>query len=149
MRDELSPVSGRGRDTFGGWAASLVDTLDTLWIMVMKEDFYEAARAAITIDFSKSTDEIANIFETTIRYLGGFLAAYDLSGEINLLDKAVEVGEMLLVAFDTPNHFPITRWEWKKAAEGQRQETPENMLVSELGSLSLEFTRLSQLTRDM
>ena len=149
MRDELSPVSGRGRDTFGGWAASLVDTLDTLWIMGMKEDFYEAARAAITIDFSKSTDEIANIFETTIRYLGGFLAAYDLSSEIYLLHKAVEVGEMLLVAFDTPNHFPITRWEWKKAAEGQRQETPENMLVSELGSLSLEFTRLSQLTRDM
>jgi mannosyl-oligosaccharide alpha-1,2-mannosidase len=39
MRDELSPISGRGRDTFGGWAATLVDALDTLWIMDMKQEF--------------------------------------------------------------------------------------------------------------
>lgn len=149
MRDELSPISGGGRDSFGGWAATLVDALDTLWIMDFKDDFYEAAAAATEIDFSESTDKIVNIFETTIRYLGGFLAAYDLSGDVALLNKAVEVGEMLLVAFDTPNHLPITRWEWKKAAEGQRQETRSSMLVSELGSLSLEFTRLSQLTGDM
>ncbi|EXJ70047.1 mannosyl-oligosaccharide alpha-1,2-mannosidase [Cladophialophora psammophila CBS 110553] len=149
MRDELSPISGGGRDTFGGWAASLVDALDTLWIMELKDDFNEAAVAAVDIDFSTSTDETINIFETTIRYLGGFLAAYDLSGETQLLTKAVEVGEMLLVAFDTPNHMPITRWDWKKAAAGvEKQVPPDFMLVSELGSLSVEFTRLSQLTGD-
>lgn len=149
MRDELSPLSGGGRDTFGGWAASLVDALDTLWIMGLKDEFNDAAGAAVHIDFSTSTDGTINIFETTIRYLGGFLAAYDLSGETRLLTKALEVGEMLLVAFDTPNHMPITRWEWKKAASGiEKQIAPEFMLVSELGSLSLEFTRLSQLTGD-
>ncbi|KEF54440.1 uncharacterized protein A1O9_09607 [Exophiala aquamarina CBS 119918] len=150
MHDELSPISGRGRDTFGGWAATMVDALDTLWIMDMKYEFHEAVESARQIDFSKSTDEVVNIFETTIRYLGGFLAAYDLSGERILLDKAIEVGEMLLVAFDTPNHFPITRWQWKQATDSRlRQETPPWMLVSELGSLTLEFTRLSQLTGDM
>ena len=85
--------------------------------MGFHEEFWEAASAAISIDFSKSTDETVNIFETTIRYLGGFLAAFDLSGELTLLDKAVEVGEMLLVAFDTPNHMPITRWKWEQAAQ--------------------------------
>lgn len=150
MHDELSPISGRGRDTFGGWAASMVDALDTLWIMDMQYEFHEAVESARQIDFSRSTDDIVNIFETTIRYLGGFLAAYDLSGERILLDKAIEVGEMLLVAFDTPNHFPITRWDWEKATNFHlSQETPNWMLVSELGSLSLEFTRLSQLTGDM
>lgn len=148
MRDELSPISGHGRDSFGGWAASLVDALDTLWIMNLKDDFYEAVSATKSIDFGTSTDETINIFETTIRYLGGFLGAYDLSAEQQLLDRAMDVGEMLLVAFDTPNHFPITRWNWKKAASGQRQETPNQQLVSELGSLTLEFTRLSQLTGD-
>ena len=34
-------------------------------------------------------------------------------------------------------------------AKGNAQKAPERMLVSELGSLSLEFTRLSQLTGDM
>lgn len=149
MRDELSPLSGNGRDTFGGWAATLVDALDTLWIMELKDEFYEAAEAAVKIDFSRSTDATVNIFETTIRYLGGFLAAYDLSGERKLLEKAVDVGEMLLIAFDTPNHLPVTRWDWKQAADGKHQEAPSWMLVSEIGSLSLEFTRLSQLTGDM
>ncbi|KAJ9652943.1 hypothetical protein H2198_007852 [Neophaeococcomyces mojaviensis] len=148
MRDELSPISGHGRDSFGGWAASLVDALDTLWIMDMKTEFHEAALATTDIDFGTSTDETVNIFETTIRYLGGFLSAYDLSGERQLLDRAMDIGDMLLVAFDTPNHFPITRWDWKMAADGQRQETPSGQLVSELGSLTLEFTRLSQLTGD-
>lgn len=148
MRDELSPMSGTGRNTFGGWAATLVDALDTLWIMDMKTEFYEATTAAQKINFGVSTDKTVNVFETTIRYLGGFLGAYDLSGDKRLLDMAMEVGEMLLVPFDTPNHIPITRWDWKKAMEGEAQEAPNWMLVSELGSLSLEFTRLSQLTGD-
>ena len=148
MHDELAPISGSARDTFGGWAATLVDALDTLWIMDLQEEFREAAKAAASIKFSSSTDSTINTFETTIRYLGGFLAAYDLSGDITLLQKAVEVGEMLLVAFDTPNHMPISRWEWKKVAQGERQSAPSWMLVSELGSFSLEFTHLSQLTGD-
>lgn len=31
--DEVRPVTGGGKNTFGGWAATLVDSLDTLWIM--------------------------------------------------------------------------------------------------------------------
>lgn len=30
LRDELAPVSGSARDGFGGWAATLVDNLDTV-----------------------------------------------------------------------------------------------------------------------
>lgn len=148
LYDELAPISGTGRNTFGGWAATLVDALDTLWIMDMKEDFVRAVSATPQIDFTTSTDETINIFETTIRYLGGFLGAYDLSGNELLLQRATDVGEMLLVAFDTPNHLPITRWDWRAAADGKRQEAPDWQLVSELGSLTLEFTRLSQLTGD-
>lgn len=148
LRDEVTPVSGHGINTFGGWAASLVDALDTLWIMDMKAEFQEAAAACQNINFTSSTDEEVNMFETNIRYLGGFLGAYDLSGDATLLDRALEVGDMLMVAFDTPNHLPITRWHWRKALQGERQEAPNFMLVSELGSFTLEFTRLSQLTGD-
>ena len=149
LQDELAPISGGSKTTFGGWAATLVDALDTLWIMDLKGQFHEAVEAARGIDFSKSADKDINVFETTIRYLGGFLAAYDLSGDKTLLDKAVELGEMLLVPFDTPNHMPITRWDWKKAMNtSNTQEAPKGVLVSEIGSLSLEFTRLSQLTGD-
>ncbi len=148
MKDELSPISGGSRNAFGGWAATLVDALDTLYIMDMKDDFNVAADAVKDIDFSTSTESELNVFETTIRYLGGLLAAYDLSADTSLLDKAVEVGEMLYVALDTPNHMPVTRWDWQAAASGASQVAPSWMLVSEIGSLSLEFTRLSQLTEN-
>ncbi|KAL9107195.1 MAG: hypothetical protein Q9227_007895 [Pyrenula ochraceoflavens] len=148
MHDELSPISGGARDPFGGWAATLVDALDTLWIMDLKDEFHKAAASATNISFSSSSDVTVNMFETAIRYLGGFLSAYDLSGDVELLRKAVEVGNMLLVAFDTPNRMPISRWNWREAADGGLQVAPEKISLAELGSFSLEFTRLSQLTAD-
>ena len=148
MADELKPVKGAGASHFGGWSATLVDTLDTLWIMGFHDEFASAVAATEKIDFSRSDMEEVNVFETTIRYLGGFLAAYDLSeGKYpTLLLKAIELGDMLYLAFDTPNHVPVTRWKMAERRKGIAQIPHKTSLVSELGSLSLEFTRLSQLT---
>ncbi|KAK7433318.1 hypothetical protein QQZ08_000257 [Neonectria magnoliae] len=146
MADELTPVAGGSRNPFGGWAATLVDSLDTLWIMDLKDEFTEAVDAIGNIDFTKTEMPEINTFETTIRYLGAFLAAFDLSGDVRLLHKAAEVGELLYKAFDTPNRMPITRWDLHAAARGDKQEASSSVLVAEIGSLSLEFTRLSQLT---
>lgn len=101
--------------SFGGWAATLVDTLDTLWIMGMKDEFEEAANAAKAVGFSTTIEKFLNVFETTIRYLGGFLGAYDLSkGSYPvLLQKATEVRDLLYCAFDTLNRMPAPqarRW---------------------------------------
>jgi len=118
--------------------------------MEMFDEFDAAVEAVKAVDFSTCALEDLNVFETTIRYLGGFLAAYDLSGSKyhSLLEKAVELGDMLYMAFDTPNRMPITRWNWMKAKTGEYQQAADNVLVAELGSLSLEFTRLSQVTGD-
>ena len=124
---------------------TLVDNLDTLWIMGMKGEFEAAVAAAVEIDLGKVTTDQVNVFETTIRHLGGLLAAYDLSGDRRLLNKATEFGDMLLVAFDTPNRMPVCRWRPQNAFKGQ-QEADSTVLVAEIGSLSMEFTRLSQLT---
>ncbi|KAM0247903.1 hypothetical protein ACHAQJ_009650 [Trichoderma viride] len=146
--DELRPVSRGKKNPFGGWAATLVDALDTLWIMGMKAEFEEAVQAAAGIDFTKTDLDEINVFETNIRYLGGFIAAFDLSGDVRLLHKAVEVGEMLYKAFDTPNRMPITRWDIHDAMIGKRQTASPGLLVAEIGSLTMEFTRLSIITRD-
>jgi mannosyl-oligosaccharide alpha-1,2-mannosidase len=150
LKDEVTPISGSSKDPFGGWAATLVDSLDTLWIMDMKADFDQAAKACDKIDFTTTEASTINVFETTIRYLGGFLAAYELSEKQypNLLAKAVEVGQMLLCAFDTPNRMPVSRWDWRSYVGGMAQTAPYTTLVSEIGSLSLEFTKLTQLTGD-
>ncbi|KAG8531388.1 uncharacterized protein KY384_003017 [Bacidia gigantensis] len=150
MKDELKPKSGGSQESFGGWGATLVDTLDTLWIMGMKDEFEEAVAAAKKISFYNSTSHQLNVFETTIRYLGGFLGAYDISeGKYpELLEKATEIGELLYCAFDTPNRMPSTRWSWREALNGADQQASPHTIVAEVGSLTLEFTRLSQITGD-
>ncbi|CAK4020329.1 glycoside hydrolase family 47 [Lecanosticta acicola] len=150
LQDEVSPLTGMSRNPFAGWAATLVDSLDTLWIMGLKKDFDAAVKALKKIDFTSTRQSELNVFETTIRYMGGLLSAYDLSGHRyrTLLEKATELGDMLHHAFDTPNRMPITRWDWQDAALGVEQEAKRQSLVAEVGSLTLEFTRLSQLTGD-
>ncbi|KAL8774286.1 MAG: hypothetical protein Q9209_001037 [Squamulea sp. 1 TL-2023] len=149
-QDELVPIQGGYATTFGGWGATLVDSLDSLWMMGLKDDFEDAVKAIKEMDFSVPKLEDLNVFETTIRYLGGFLGAYDLSGGEYpiLLSKAIEIGDFLYGAFDTPNRMPVTRWKWEEAKKGAKQEAFPNALVAEVGSLTLEFTRLTQLTGD-
>ena len=105
--DEVRPVTGRANNPFNGWGATLVDSLDTLWMMGMKTEFEEAVEAVKEIDFTTSPRSDIPVFETTIRYLGGLIGAYDVSGKkyITLLDKAVQIAEVLFSIFDTPNRY--------------------------------------------
>ena len=148
LKDELMPLSGKFHDSFGHWAATLVDSLDSLWILGLREEFDEAVTAVANIDFSTSTADTISVFETTIRYLGGLLSAYDLSGRKILLEKALQLGEMLYTAFDTPNRMPVPYWDWKNARDDGPQETSPRAVSADIGSLTMEFTRLSQISGD-
>lgn len=116
LRDELSPLTGGHRATFAGWAATLVDALDSLIIFDMMDEFEEALAALDSIDFTTTDSTQINVFETNIRYLGGFMGAYDLTnGKYPvLLKKAVQVADMMYGAFDTRNRMPQSRWQWTK-----------------------------------
>lgn len=153
MHDELSPVSSKYRDPFCGWAATLVDSLDTLWIAGLKDDFDEAAKAVKEIDFTYTPRNNIPVFETTIRYLGGLLGAFDVSGGHDgaypwLLTKAVELAEILMGIFDTPNRMPVLFYQWQPEYASQPHRAG-SVGIAELGTLSMEFTRLAQLTSEM
>ncbi|KAF2632040.1 glycoside hydrolase family 47 protein [Macroventuria anomochaeta] len=148
MKDALKPISGQYVDQFSGWAATLVDSLDTLWMMGMKVEFYEAVEAVATIDFGKSTAATVNTFETCIRYLGGLIAAYDLSGHEVLLQKAVEVGDLLYAGFNTENGMPVDFINFESAKEGTGLRVETQVVSASPGTITLEFSRLSQLTGD-
>jgi len=116
LQDEVAPISKGYKNEFGGWGATLVDSLDTLYIMGLEKEFTVAVAALKKVDFSTTELDTVNVFETTIRYLGGLLSAYDLSRGKHpiLLEKAVQLSDMLYAAFDTPNRMPVARWDWKK-----------------------------------
>lgn len=145
-RDELKPLSRTGTDNWGGMGVTLVDSLDTLWIMGMKEEF-QAAKEWVRSDLTFANAGSVSVFETTIRELGGLLSAYDLSGEKIFLDKAVELGHMLLPAFNSPTGIahgmvnlhtgePTQGWSGSAA------------ILSEFGTLQLEFRNLAAASND-
>ncbi|KXH63638.1 glycosyl hydrolase family 47 [Colletotrichum nymphaeae SA-01] len=146
MKDALNPISATAKDQFSGWAATLVDSLDVLWIMGLKPEFEEAVEAVAKIDFSISTSDRVNTFETNIRYLGGLMAAYDLSGRRVLLDKATELGDLLYGAFNTEHRMPVDFINFNDAKSGKGLIVEGSVVSASPGTLSLEMTRLSQLT---
>ncbi|KAI2642740.1 glycoside hydrolase family 47 protein [Xylaria nigripes] len=146
MKDALMPITGGFRDQFCGWAATLVDSLDSLWILGLREEFDEAVAAVSTIDFGQSTSSRVNMFETNIRYLGGMLAAYDLSKREALLSKAVELGDLIYAGFDTEHRMPVDFIQLKGARDGEGLMVESTVVSASPGTLSLELTRLSQLT---
>lgn len=145
-KDALLPLSKSGRDQFSGWAATLVDSLDTLWIMGLRDEFDEAAAAVAQIDFGSSTSRYVNVFETNIRYLGGLLAAYDLSKRKVLLQKAIELGDLIYGAFNTANRMPVDNLDFEAAKDGSGLVVEDSVVSASPGTLTLELTRLSQVT---
>ncbi|KAJ5960128.1 uncharacterized protein N7479_007278 [Penicillium vulpinum] len=146
--DELAPLSGSPKNTLGGWRATLIDNLDTLWIMGMHNEFKKAVDAVTDIKFEHPQSPKINTYDVNIHLLGGLLAAFDLSADLKLLKKSIELGDMLYAAFDTPNRMPIIHWNAHKAARKEEQPTEESVHSVELGSFTLEFIRLSQITGD-
>jgi mannosyl-oligosaccharide alpha-1,2-mannosidase len=149
MADGLQPVTGVKKSQFCSWSATLIDSLDTLYIMGFYDEFDAAVNATLTIDFTHNVNHCAvSLFESTIRYLGGMLGAYDSSGDQRLVRKLVEVGDMLYGAFDTPNGLPCANCHLGDKASDEQFEAASGVSMADLGSLYLEFGRLSQITSD-
>ncbi|XP_048876334.1 endoplasmic reticulum mannosyl-oligosaccharide 1,2-alpha-mannosidase isoform X2 [Brienomyrus brachyistius] len=143
--DELKPISKSYGEWFG-LGLTLVDALDTMWILGLKEEFEEAKKwVATELNFSKNMD--VNLFETTIRILGGLLSTYHLTGDRFFFDKAKDIGTRLMPAFKTPSKIP-----YSDVNIGQGKARPprwtSDSTVAEVTSIQLEFRELSRLTQD-
>ena len=145
-KDELLPVTLGSVDHWGGIGATLIDSLDTLWLMDMKEEFYEG-RDWITesLDFSRVQDGVS-VFETTIRVLGGLLAAYDFSKEQIFLQKAEDLADRLDDAFDSPSGLPYMMTHLNKKKSYNPQWVGSNTILADAGSLLIEWRFLSKAT---
>jgi len=86
-KDELKPVSHGSNDWFN-LGLTLVDSLDTMWLMGLEEEFQEASEW-VRFEMNIAQDKDVNLFETTIRVLGGLLSTYHLTGDSMFLEKAV------------------------------------------------------------
>jgi mannosyl-oligosaccharide alpha-1,2-mannosidase len=145
-RDELHPLSRSSHDwVAGGMGFTIIDSLDTLWLMGLKDEFYEGVDW-IKRNLSFDKKQGISLFETTIRHLGGLLSAYELSGEEVLLEKADDLGRRMLPAFDTPSGIPRSTINLGDGSSSNPGWTGGSSILSEVGTLQLEFKKLAQLT---
>ncbi|KAI8851243.1 glycoside hydrolase [Chytridium lagenaria] len=148
--DEMKPLSGAGFDTLGNFSLTLVDALDTLMVLGDKTSFIYGLRLLGTIDFR--LDVNVSVFETNIRILGGLLSCHIMAAtdpyvskfyDWSLLEKAEDLGNRLLVAFDTPTGLP---YGTVNLLTGVNKDESEDVCTACAGSFSIEFTWLSLLT---
>lgn len=144
-QDELMPQSGKGSTHWGGMGTTLVDSLDTLWLMGMKEEFQ---RARDWVAHHLSFDQVGSVsfFETTIRSLGGLLSAYDWSHDNVFLEKAQDLGSRLFHAFDSPSGLPYGQVHLGSNRVSNIGWTGGNAILAEAGTCQLEFRYLSKTT---
>lgn len=141
--DELKPVSRSFSEWFG-LGLTLIDSLDTMWILGLKKEFGEARRwVSKKLRFEKDVD--VNLFESTIRVLGGLLSAYHLSGDALFLQKAEDFGNRLMPAFQTPSKIPYSDVNIGTGVAHPPRWTSDST-VAEVTSIQLEFRELSRLT---
>ncbi|EIE20577.1 hypothetical protein COCSUDRAFT_48568 [Coccomyxa subellipsoidea C-169] len=127
-RDELLPLS-KTHNMWFDLGLTLVDSLDTLLIMGLQEEFREA-RDWVDTSLKVDPDMDVNLFETTIRVLGGLLAAFHLSAGDqvkNFCNAGIPFSDVNLRTHNV--HQP----PWTQYSS-----------LSEVSSLSLEFTYLAR-----
>ena len=144
-KDELHPISHRATSNWGGMGTTLVDSLDTLWLMGMKDEFWEA-RDWVRDELSHDHVGSVSGFETTIRSLGGLLSAYDLSKDEVFLKKADELGERLVKAYNTPSGLPHGSVNLQTGGSTNFGWNGNNYILAEVGTQQVEYRYLARKT---
>jgi|ERR1711936_473650 len=146
-KNEVKPVSksGNSATVFGSSeaGATIVDSMTTLYIMEMDEEFIKAKEwVADNLDLARLMKYEVNIFEINIRYVGGLVSLFALTGDEIFKDRAKEIVDKLLPAFDTPIGIPLGMIHLKTGLTRERRMS----ILSEFGTMHMEFSYLTDIT---
>lgn len=109
--NELKPISKTGHSAgiFGSrqtkLGATIVDGLDTMYLMGYMDE-YRRGRDWIIQHLDFNIDADVSAFEINIRFVGGLLSLYALTGDKEFISKAESIANLLLPIFDSPTGIP-------------------------------------------
>jgi len=139
--DALEPLSGSYRDWYDtSLYMTPLDAYDTMLLMGLEEEAEQAKRLVLD-SLSFDHDFTVQVFEITIRMLGGLISAYQMDGDPRFLQLATDLGDRLLPAFDSPTGMPYWGVNLRTGAVTGTVNNP-----AEIGTLTLEFGALSRIT---
>ncbi|GFO45639.1 mannosyl-oligosaccharide 1,2-alpha-mannosidase [Plakobranchus ocellatus] len=138
--DELHPISKTSSEWFNT-GLTLVDSLDTIIIMGLKEE-YEEAKEWVKKSLDFRVNSFVNLFEITIRILGSLLSTYHLTGDEIMKEKAIELGKRLLPAFNPRSKIPYSDINLDKGYAKAPRWGPDSS-TAEVATIQLEFRDLA------
>lgn len=161
--DELKPISCKPRErpdgenesaagidlVMGRYQLTLIDSLDTLYIMDEKDLWRKYVKMVIeTVKFDANLD--VSVFEASIRIVGGLLTNHIFAVRegmdyeaAELLRLTEEIAARLLPAFSTPTGLPVSKINLRARAPPQQSR---DVCTACAGTYMLEFGLLSRLT---
>ena len=139
--DDLDPLSRKPHDWYGvTLLMTPVDAYDTMLLMGLTDEAADAKRLILE-RLSFDQDVSVQVFEVTIRLLGGLLSAYEMDGDPRFLHLATDLGDRLLPAFRSPTGMPFRYVNLRTGATRDPVSNP-----AEIGTLMLELGTLARLT---
>lgn len=153
----MHPVTNTCEDDFGGLGATAIDSLTTAIIFRNENVTIQILELIAAIDFKvvKGGSRI-QVFEVTIRHFAAMISAWDLlhgpfsemaknsNLRSSLYAQMVTLGDILSCAFDSPSGIPR---EWVDPALCRSDQGTQNTIAG-VGTVILEFARLSDITKD-
>lgn len=119
--------------------ASIVDAMSTMKIMGLDDLFQNAVNFVSTIDFSQSkTASTVSVFESSIRYVGGLLSAFELNGNQPqiLVQKAQQLADKLAIGFtSSPSPIPFGFIDFSSnqpVIDTVSQMTPQHIVIAKI-----------------
>ena len=141
--DDLRPLSKEPRNWYKySMLMTPVDAFDTFTLLGLAEEAKEAKELILSkLDFN--VDNEVQVFEVTIRLLGGLITAYELDGNKKFLHLAKDLANRLMPAFKSPTGLP---YRYVHLQTGKTKDGINN--PAEIGTLMMEFGKLSKITGD-
>jgi mannosidase alpha-like ER degradation enhancer 2 len=139
--DALKPLSKQPHDWYGvSLLMTPVDAFDTMLLMGLTDEAAEA-KSLILDNLTFDHDVEVQVFEVTIRHLGGLISAYQMDGDERFLALAEDLCKRLLPAFRSATGMP---YRYVNLRTGALRDSINN--PAEVGTLLLEFGTISKLT---
>jgi len=154
-KDELMPMTCQGKNTWGNFRLTLIDSLDTLLLTGNLRGFRKVEEIVKKMNFD--FDKNVSVFETNIRIVGGLISAHLLYKKAKMplpdgwpckgpmLELALDVADRLLPAFNTTTGMPFGSINLKYGVA--KDETPVTCTAA-VGTYIVEFGALSRLSGD-
>ena len=139
--DDLKPLTKTARTWYKtSMLMTPVDAFDTFTLLGLTTEAKEA-KALILTKLNFNIDNEVQVFEITIRLLGGLITAYELDGDKKFLTLAKDLGDRLMPAFNSKTGMP---YRYVHLQTGKTRDGINN--PAEIGTLMMEFGKLSKIT---